>query len=142
MFSAAVAGAAITDMVSSYLHFSENYFRPNFFQYESSQLRMGESIFKNFQGYLSNSPVYYADKVNTPLLSWAGVEDVQVHHYQTIEFYLSLRRLGKKHVMLLYPEQGHTLTNKDQQLDLSTRIMEWFDKYLKKNSSTVQYNYN
>ncbi|WJS93380.1 prolyl oligopeptidase family serine peptidase [Flavobacterium johnsoniae] len=137
LFSAAVAGAAITDMVSSYFHFSVNYSRPNFFQYESSQLRMGESIFKNFMGYLSNSPIYYADKVNTPLLSWAGSEDKQVHHYQTIEFYLALRRLGKKHVMLLYPEQGHTLTNKDQQLHLSKQIMEWFDKYLQSNSSIV-----
>lgn len=139
LFSAAVAGAAITDMVSSYFHFSMNYSRPNFFQYESSQLRMGESIFKNFMGYLSNSPVYYADKVNTPLLSWAGSEDKQVHHYQTIEFYLALRRLGKKHVMLLYPEQSHTLTNKDQQLHLSKQIMEWFNKYLQRNTFVVDY---
>lgn len=139
LFSAAVAGAAITDMVSSYLHFSWNYSRPNFFQYESAQLRMGESIFKNFLGYLSNSPVYYADKVNTPLLSWAGAEDTQVHHFQTIEFYLALRRLGKKHVMLLYPEQNHSLTNKDQQLNLSSQIMSWFDKYLQRNSSIVYY---
>lgn len=141
LFSAAVAGAAITDMVSSYLHFSVNYSRPNFFQYESSQLRMGESLFKNFMGYLSNSPVYYADKMNTPLLSWAGSEDMQVHHYQTIEFYLALRRLGKKHIMLLYPEQGHTLTNKEQQLHLSTQIMEWFNKYLQKNTSIVDYKF-
>jgi dipeptidyl aminopeptidase/acylaminoacyl peptidase len=137
LFSAAVAGAAITDLVSSYLYFSENYSRPNFFQYESSQLRMGESIFKNFQGYISNSPVYYADKVNTPLLSWAGAKDAQVHHYQTIEFFLALRRLGKKHTMLLYPEQGHTLTNKEQQYHLSNQIMEWFNKYLKRNTTVV-----
>lgn len=130
IFSAAVAGAAVTDLISGYLYMSWNFNRPNFFQYEYGQFRMDSSIFKNFLGYLANSPVYYADRVKTPLLSWAGEEDRHVHYYQTIEFYLALRRLGKKHVMLLYPEQQHSLTNKEQQKHLTEYVMQWFDHYL------------
>lgn len=131
IFSAAVAGAAITDLISGYLYVSWNLNRPNFFQYESGQFRMGVSIFKNYLGYLANSPIYYADRVTTPLLSWAGESDLHVHYYQTIEFYLALRRLGKKHVMLLYPEQRHALTDKEQQKHLTEYVMKWFDQYLK-----------
>lgn len=135
IFSAAVAGAAITDLISGYLYVSWNFNRPNFFQYESGQLRMDGSIFKNFLSYLANSPVYYADRVTTPLLSWAGEADRHVHYYQTIEFYLALRRLGKKNVMLLYPDQQHVLTDKEQQKHLTEYVMRWFDNYLSAKSN-------
>ncbi|WP_163408105.1 alpha/beta hydrolase family protein [Flavobacterium ajazii] len=142
IFSAAVAGAAITDLISGYLYVSWNFNRPNFFQYEYGQLRMNGSIFKNFLGYLANSPVYYADRVTTPLLSWAGEADRHVHYYQTLEFYLALRRLGKKHVMLLYPDQQHVLSDKEQQKHLTEYVMRWFDHYLsaKSNSEFVKAN--
>lgn len=139
MFSAAVAGAAITDLISSYLSLSWPFARPNFFHYESGQIRMGESIFKNYLGYISNSPIYYAEKVKTPLLSWTGEADTQVQYYQTIEFYLALRRLGKKHTMLIYPEQGHVLTSKEQQKHLTQSIKKWFDNYLEPKSSEIKY---
>lgn len=79
--------------------------------------------------------MYYADRVTTPLLSWAGEADRHVHYYQTIEFYLALRRLGKKNVMLLYPDQQHVLTDKEQQKHLTEYVMRWFDNYLSAKSN-------
>ncbi|MCL6461302.1 MAG: prolyl oligopeptidase family serine peptidase, partial [Flavobacterium micromati] len=81
-------------------------------------------------------PIYYADKVTTPLLSWCGEEDGQVHYYQSIQFYLALRRLGKTNTMLIYPEEGHVLSNRMHQQHLTNKIEEWFDYYLK--STIVQ----
>lgn len=131
LFSAAVAGAAISDLPSSYLYVSWNYKKPNFWHYEHAQLRMGTSLFANYPAYISNSPVYHAEKVTTPLLSWTGEQDRQVHYYQSIEFYLASRRLGKEHVMLIYPGEGHVLDETQNQWDLTEKIEQWFGHYLK-----------
>ena len=133
MFAAAVAGAAITDFVNGYLWVVPGYGIPNFYHYEFGQLRIGKSLYEDYPAYLRNSPLYHADKVNTPLLSWAGDQDVQVDHNQTIEFYLALRRLGKINTMLLYPGANHVLMEKKHQEDLTQRIGQWFDYYLKGN---------
>lgn len=134
LFAAAVAGAAITDYNSSYLYVAWNISKPNFWHYEFGQLRMGKSLFDDFKGYLENSPIYHAENIKTPLLSWAGEEDRQVHYFQSIEFYLALRRLEKKHTMLLYPNEGHILSDRTNQKHLTKAIEEWFASYLKNNN--------
>jgi dipeptidyl aminopeptidase/acylaminoacyl peptidase len=130
-FAAAVAGAAISDLVSFYLRVGPNLRRPEFFRTENHQVRIGKSLYENMDAYLANSPVLLAAGVNTPLLSWAGEEDKNIHSYQSMEFYLAMRRLGKEHTMLLYPQEGHELYKMKNQMDLSFRIMQWFDCYLK-----------
>jgi dipeptidyl aminopeptidase/acylaminoacyl peptidase len=134
MFAAAVAGAAITDFVSGYLYVAKNMEKPNFWQYEFGQLRIGKSLYDDYAGYLQNSPIYHADKVNTPLLSWAGEQDYHVHYYQSIEFYLALRRLGKTNTMLLYPGESHILSKSTDQKHLTNSIEKWFDYYLKEDN--------
>lgn len=131
MFAAAVAGAAITNYVSSYLWIIPGSDQPNFFHAEYGQLRIGKSLYEDYAAYLRNSPIYHADKVNTPLLSWAGEQDSQVDHYQSIEFYLALRRLGKTNTMLLYPKENHTLSDPENKQHLTQSIEQWFDHYLK-----------
>jgi dipeptidyl aminopeptidase/acylaminoacyl peptidase len=135
MFAAAVAGAAITDYVSGYLYVSDME-KPNFFHYEFGQLRIGKSLYEDYAGYLHNSPIYHADKVNTPLLSWSGEQDYHVHYYQSIEFYLALRRLGKTNTMLLYPGESHVLSDHIHQQHLTRSIEQWFDHYLKGDKKT------
>jgi dipeptidyl aminopeptidase/acylaminoacyl peptidase len=53
-----------------------------------------------------------------------------------VAFYLALRRLGKKNIMLLYPDEKHVILKPNKQKDLSHRIQEWFDYYLKEQTST------
>ena len=134
LFAAAVAGAAITDYNSSYLYVAWNISKPNFWHYEFGQLRMGKSLFDDFKGYLENSPIFHAENIKTPLLSWAGEEDRQVHYFQSIEFYLALRRLEKKHILLLYPNEDHILSSRTNQKHLTKAIEEWFASYLNNNS--------
>lgn len=131
MFAAAVAGAAITNYVSSYLWMIPDIDKPNFYHAEYGQLRIGKSLYEDYAAYLRNSPIYHADKVNTPLLSWAGEQDSQVSHHQSLEFYLALRRLGKTNTMLLYPKEDHTLSDPLHKQHLTQSIEQWFDHYLK-----------
>lgn len=130
-FAAAVSGAAITDLVSSYLYCNSNYATSEFFRYEIDQERIGLSLFEGMSSYLNNSPVLLAQNVTTPLLAWTGDEDKQVHYFQSIEFYFALRRLKKEHTLLIYPEESHTIIDKKNQADLTKRIEAWFAKYLK-----------
>jgi dipeptidyl aminopeptidase/acylaminoacyl peptidase len=130
-FATAVSGAAWTDLVSSYLYVGTTFSRPDFYRAEHDQLRIGKSLFEDMQSYLDNSPVLKASNVTTPLLGWTGEEDRHIHFLQSMEFYLSLRRLNKQHILLVYPEEGHNLVKRENQKDLGERIEEWFAYYLK-----------
>jgi len=131
MFAAAVAGASVTDMVSSYFSINTSNGVKMDWRYESQQYRMGSTPFDNLDGYLENSTVTNAASITTPLLSWAGKEDMSVDWKQSVALHLALRRLGKRNIFLAYPNEGHILNRPAAQFDLTVRIKNWFDHYLK-----------
>lgn len=130
-FAAAVAGAAWTDLVSSYLYVSGSRRQPDFYRAEENQIRIGKSLYKDMPSYLKNSPVLLAQNVRTPLLGWTGEDDRHIHSLQSMEFYLALRRLNKEHTLLVYPREGHEMAIKENAKDLNIRILQWFNHYLK-----------
>lgn len=129
-FKTAVSSAAFTNQISTYFTIGRHG-TPDWWKAEHQQLRMGKSFFEDPENYFRSSPVLQAAKVQTPLLSWAGDRDFHVHYQQSIEFYLALRRLGKTHTLLLYPNEGHVLSDPANQVDATRRIQAWFDSYLK-----------
>jgi dipeptidyl aminopeptidase/acylaminoacyl peptidase len=135
-FATAVAGVACTDLVSSYLSMESSGDRSHMWRYESAQLRMGTSLFDNYKGYIENSPIAHASKINTPVLIWTGQQDPNVNWTQSIELHLALQRLQKPHTFLVYPGQGHAIGKPDSQIDLAKRVKEWFDHYLKEKPFT------
>ena len=130
-FAAAVAGAGASDLQSWYLTVGWDSGTPEAWRFEDQQWRMGKSLFEDPEGYARNSPVVHAKNVTTPLLGWTGAEDRQVHWYQPIEYYLALKKLDKKQVLLVYPEEGHEILAKDAQADLTCRMESWFAHFLK-----------
>ncbi len=130
-FAAAVAGAASTNMISDYLSLNEVTNDVKFWKFEMHQYRMGSNPFNNLESYINNSPVMNAQKITTPLLSWSGKDDGTVDFRQSVELHLALKRLEKKNTLLVYPNEGHILTNPKAQYDLTQRIKSWFDYYLK-----------
>lgn len=131
MFAAAIAGAAFTDLTSTYLYPGLNIGKPDVWRFEYQQMRMKKSLFEDPQGYDRNSSVLQAAKISTPLLGWNGPEDIQVPFYQSTELYVALRRLQKRHILLVYPKEAHDLANPVNQKDLTHRIEDWFGYYLK-----------
>lgn len=129
MFAAAVASGAITDLVS-YYHSVGSFGRSNIWRFETEMWNMG-SPHEIPDLYKANSPLYNATKIQKPLLLWAGKNDPQVDMRQSQEFYLALRRLKKKSIMLLYPDEGHILRNKENQKDITIRTLQWFNYFLK-----------
>ena len=132
LFAAAVSGAGVSDNIRAYFSISGENQKAEIWRYENQQYRMGASFYEDKSAYFRNSPILNAENINTPLLTWTGQNDQSVRPEQSTAFYLALRRLGKKHVMLQYPNQGHILSSAASQEDLSRKTLEWFDYYLKK----------
>lgn len=130
-FAAVVSSAGESDMISNYLSINWNNGKSNGFRAEFQQSNIGSSPFENQEAYLLNSPITFVKKVETPILLWSGDEDKQVHYFQSLEFHLALRRLQKPNILLLYENEKHTIIKKENQVDLSHRIQQWFDYYLK-----------
>ncbi len=102
------------------------------FQYEQTQSRIGGTIWEYPMRYWENSPLFHLDKVHTPVLILHNDRDGAVPWYQGIEMYMGLRRLQKPVWMLNYPGEPHNLKDKTpDNKDLSIRMMQFFDHYLK-----------
>ena len=130
MFKAAVAGAPLTNMISMYSSIYWNTGSANQPIFESSQGRFTGGYWENLDAYARNSPVYYADKVKTPLIILHNDKDGAVDWNQGIEYYNTLRRLKKPVVMLEYPGENHGLAKAANQRDYTVRMREFFDHYL------------
>ena len=119
-----------------YFNVSKNgILQSDMWRFESQQWRMGKSLFDNKEAYIRNSPIMHAENVKTPLLLWAGKNDRIVPYNQSLSYYLALRKLGVKNIMLLYPKEDHSIENPFNQIDLTRKMMEWFDYFLKGDSS-------
>jgi len=131
MFKAAVAGAPVANMTSAYDGIRHGTGIARQFQYETGQSRIGASLFAAPQKYIENSPVFYADRIKTPLMIMFGDKDDAVPWEQGVEMYLAMRRAGKDVVFLQYEDEPHHLKKYPNKLDYSIRMMEYFDHYLK-----------
>jgi dipeptidyl aminopeptidase/acylaminoacyl peptidase len=131
MFAAACAGAPVSDMFSAYggIRWGTGLVRQ--FQYEKSQSRIGDTPWNKFQRYFENSPVFFADKVQTPLLIMHNDKDGSVPWWQSIEYFTALRRLEKPVWMCVYNGEDHNLIQRKNRKDWSIRMQQFFDFYLK-----------
>jgi dipeptidyl aminopeptidase/acylaminoacyl peptidase len=136
MFATVVSGAGASNLLSFYLSMTWIWDRPQYTRFEKGQWRMGDSYFNIPRAYERNSPIHQLTNVKTPFLSWAGKHDSNVNWEQHVEMFVGLRRLKKEHIMLLYPEEGHDIVNPKNQIDLTNRLSDWFNHYLKDSIAT------
>jgi len=130
LFAAAEAGAPVSNMTSAYGGIRWQSGMSRMFQYERTQSRIGGTLWESTNEYLHNSPVFYADKIHTPLLMMHNDEDGAVPWYQGIEMFVAMRRLQKPVWMLNYNGQGHGLRREADQKDWAIRMQQFFDHYL------------
>ncbi len=130
-WKAAEAGALVANMTSAYggIRWGSGMVRQ--FQYEHTQSRIGKTLWNGFDLYIENSPLFFADKIETPLLIMHNDEDDAVPWYQGIEYFNALRRLGKPVWMLQYNREKHNIQSRYNAMDLSIRLGQFFDHYLK-----------
>lgn len=132
IFAAAEAGAPVCNMVSAYGGIRWESGKVRQFQYERTQSRIGATLWEAPLRFIENSPIFWADKVRTPLLILHNDNDGAVPWYQGIEYMMALRRLGKTAFMFNYIGEEHGLRKRVNQKDWTVRLAEFFDHYLKK----------
>lgn len=130
-FRAAAPGALVANMFSAYDGIRYGTGLPRQFQYEKTQSRIGGSIWQYPLRFLENSPLFMADRVQTPLLMMHNDADDAVPFTQGIEFYLALRRLNKEIYFFNYNGEPHNLRKRANRKDYSMRLFQFFNHFLK-----------
>lgn len=130
MFRCAESGAPVVNMFSAYGGIRWGSGLSRMFQYERTQSRIGGTIWEYPLRYLENSPIFFLDKVNTPVLILHNDKDGAVPWYQGIEYFVGLRRLGKPAWMLNYNDEPHWPVKLQNRKDFQLRMSQFFDYYL------------
>ncbi len=132
LFSAAVAGAPLTDLMSMSVSVYWNSGGTNARIFAQSQGRMNKPFWRDAENYARNSPIHGLDTLNTPLLIAFGDKDGAVDWDQGIEMYNAARWAGKDDVVLLvYPGENHGLRKEENMVDYHYRVREWMAHFLK-----------
>jgi dipeptidyl aminopeptidase/acylaminoacyl peptidase len=140
-FAAAINISGKTDMISFYTD-SPRLGTRNTHAPEKSQDRIGATLWEQPQKYIAHSAVMFADRIKTPLLLLTGRQDHNVPERTTSEMFYALRRLGKRVEWVSYVNGGHGMptTNEAEVRDFHTRMLAWYDRYLKAAPETVSSN--
>lgn len=129
-FKAVVTGAPVSNMTSAYSGIRLGSGLARQFQYEQMQSRIGGTLVDSLSAYIANSPVFFADKMNTPMLIMFGDIDDAVPWQQGIELYLACRRFEKPCIMLQYENEPHHLKKYPNKLDYTIKMKQFFDHYV------------
>ncbi|UCF77754.1 MAG: S9 family peptidase [Candidatus Eiseniibacteriota bacterium] len=82
--------------------------------------------------YVKKSPLFAADKIETPLLLLHGTADTNVPPAESDQMFAALKVLDRDVVYVKWEGEGHGISSKPSSSRDSRQIMlEWFDKQLK-----------
>jgi dipeptidyl aminopeptidase/acylaminoacyl peptidase len=138
LFRAAVASAGIANWTSLYGTFDpkqryqddahENLMR----MWGVETLGMARPPWKDLGRYLRNSPITYAERVETPLLIIQGEFDTESQLQQGEEFFTALQRQNKRARFVRYFGDSHVIESPANVRDMWDQIFAWFDEFLRR----------
>jgi dipeptidyl aminopeptidase/acylaminoacyl peptidase len=127
-FRAAVSENGVTNQVSAWAHSDSG---PEYCR----AARMGDPTTPEGVDQLwRQSPLRNVANVHTPLLMLQSEADRRCPAADNEQFFAALRWLRREVEFILYPEEYHVIqaTGRiDRRIDRMTRMLEWFDRYLK-----------
>ncbi|MDR2473777.1 MAG: prolyl oligopeptidase family serine peptidase [Tannerella sp.] len=124
IFAAAVSHAGISSITS--------YWGEGYWGYAYSSAASANSYpWNNYDLYINQSPLFNADKINTPLLLLHGTSDTNVPVGESIQMFTALKILGKPVELVQVRGEDHHISNYDKRQQWNNTIFAWFDKWLK-----------
>lgn len=90
---------------------------------------MGSEFWNDYKTYEKHSAIYQIKNTTTPTQIIHGANDLRVPFTQGQEFYRALDRLGVDTEMVVYPRTPHGPREPKFLMDVSDRILTWFEKY-------------
>lgn len=124
IFAAAVSHAGISNITS--------YWGEGYWGYAYSGAASANSYpWNNPQLYTQQSPLFNADKIQTPLLLLHGTVDTNVPIGESIQMFNALRILGKTVEFITVDGENHGISAYQKRIDWNKTIYAWFAKWLK-----------
>ena len=120
-FRAAVAGAGISDWLSYYGENSIDQWMIPFF---------GASVYDDPAVYARSSAINFIKNVTTPTLSLVGDRDGECPAPQSFEFWHALRDLHVPTRLVVYPNEGHGISDPAHRRDVLQQAVDWFARYM------------
>jgi dipeptidyl aminopeptidase/acylaminoacyl peptidase len=77
------------------------------------------------------SPLTYASQITAPLLIIQGRQDPRVPESASAQFAASLRANGSDVRYQVYDDEGHTFTNRANELDAMTAVVTFLTEHLR-----------
>lgn len=128
LFAAAISHAGISDHTS--------YWGEGYWGYSYSEVSMANSYPWSHQDlYVKQSPLYNADKINTPILFLHGDSDTNVPFGESIQMYTALKRLGRPTAFVAVKGANHQVTEFNKRKQWQDTIFAWFAKHLQDDPS-------
>ena len=128
IFAAAISHAGISDHTS--------YWGEGYWGYSYSEVSMADKMpWSDRELYVAHSPLYNADKINTPLLFLHGDADTNVPIGESIQMFTALKLLGKETAMVAVKDQNHHILDFKKREQWLNTILAWFSKYLQDDPS-------
>ena len=124
IFAAAVSHAGISNITS---YWGEGYWGYSY----SGGASAGSYPWNNPRLYTEQSPLFHADKINTPLLLLHGGADTNVPIGESIQMFNALRILGKTVEFITVDGENHAIYTYQKRIDWNKTIYAWFAKWLK-----------
>lgn len=124
IFAAAISHAGISDITS--------YWGEGYWGYSYSALASANSYPWNARDmYTLQSPLFNADKINTPILFLHGTVDTNVPIGESIQMFTALKLLGKPTAFVQVVGQNHQILDYKKRAEWNKTIYAWFAKWLK-----------
>lgn len=124
IFAAAVAHAGISDISS--------YWGEGRWGYSYNAIAAAGSFpWKNREIFVEQSPLFSADKINTPILLCHGVSDVNVPVGESIQMFTALKLMGKPVELLTFTAEDHGIMNYARRRQWIKSHLAWFARWLK-----------
>lgn len=132
-FGAAVMVDGFGDLISAYGQMDAQGAAFQTSVSEHGQGLMGATPWESRDKYVENSPVFYLDRIETPLLIAHGSKDTVVAAFLGDEVFVGMRRLGKEAAYLKYAGEDHSPSywSDANRLDFCNRVIAWFDGHLR-----------
>lgn len=124
IFAAAVSHAGISNITS---YWGEGYWGYSY----NAVAAAGSYPWNNPKLFTEHSPLFYADKIHTPLLLLHGTDDTNVPIGESIQLFNALKLLGREVEFITVEGQNHIILDFQKRKEWHTTIMAWFEKWLK-----------
>jgi len=128
IFAAAISHAGISDITS--------YWGEGYWGYSYCEVSTANNYPWNAQEMIiRQSPLFNADKVNTPILFLHGMADTNVPVGESIQMFTALKLLGKDTAFVAVKDQNHHILEYSKRQKWQNTIFAWFAKYLQDDPS-------